>query len=187
MASRTQIVCLCEGLKGQSIDEVFINKLMKCLNPNWLRRSGSNTIRLMPCGNRDDVVERMPAELRNCLAAGAETTLMVWADLDDDHETGDTLKAEFLGEAQRKGISKEEFDRVVFIFAKDRLENWVEFLETGKTDESQEGPRVKHNRAVADAAKRLADLCKSGKPVKGMPASLQWSCRNWRMLMQRFN
>jgi len=97
MASRTQIVCLCEGLKGQSIDEVFINKLMKCLNPNWLRRSGSNTIRLMPCGNRDDVVERMPAELRNCLAAGAETTLMVWADLDDDHETGDTLKAEFWG------------------------------------------------------------------------------------------
>ena len=51
MASRTQIVCLCEGRKGESIDEVFINRLIKSLNPNWLRPwAGSNTIRLVPSG-----------------------------------------------------------------------------------------------------------------------------------------
>ena len=37
VASRTQIVCLCEGRKGESIDEVFINRLMKSLQPDWLR------------------------------------------------------------------------------------------------------------------------------------------------------
>ncbi len=184
MASRTQIVCLCEGAKGQSIDELFINKLIKCLDPNWLRPwGGSNTIRLVPCGGRAAVIAKMPAELRSCLDAGAHTTLMVWADLDDDRDNGDALKADFWQEAQRNGISKEDFDRIVFIFAKDRLENWIEFLETEKTDESKEGPRVKHNRTAANAAKRLADLCRAGKPLDGIPTSLQWSCKNWRALL----
>lgn len=187
MASRTQIVCLCEGKKGASIDEVFINKLIKCLDPNWLRPwKGSNTIRLVPCGNRTALIAKMPAELRSCLDAGADTTLMVWADLDDDRENGDSLKADFWQEAQRNKISKADFDRVVFIFAKDRLENWIEYLETGKTDESQEGPRTKHNRQVADAAKKLAAMCQAGKPVEGMPPSLIWSCKNWHSLVQKF-
>ncbi len=186
MASRTQIVCLCEGAKGASIYEVFINKLIKCLDPSWLRPwSGSNTIRLEPCGGRATVIAKVPGELRNCLDAGGNTTLMVWSDLDDDRDNGDALKADFWQEAQRNGISKEDFDRIVFIFAKDRLENWIEFLDTGKTDESKEGPRVKTNRAGADAAKKLAAMCQSGRPVDDMPPSLQWSCKNWRALVNR--
>ena len=138
------MVCLCEGRKGASIDEVFIDKLIKCLDPNWLRPwGGSNTIRLVPCGGKKALIEKMPAELQGCLAAGADTTLMLWADLDHDRDNGDALKADFWKEAQRNGIGKDDFDRIVFIFAKDRLENWIEFLETGNTDESKEGPRVK--------------------------------------------
>jgi hypothetical protein len=181
-------VCLCEGTKGQSIDEVFINKLIKCLDPNWLRPwPGSNTIRLVPCGGRAAVIAKMPAELQNCLGAGGDTTLMVWSDCDHDCANGDALKVHFWREADRQGITWEQFDRVVFIFAKDRLENWIEFLEHGNTDESKGGPRVKHNRAAADAAKKLADYCNAGKPVDGMPSSLQWSCQNWRMLVKRMN
>jgi hypothetical protein len=186
VASRTQIVCLCEGTKGASIDAVFINKLIKCLDPNWLRPwGGSNTIRLVPCGGRKALIEKMPAELQGCLTAGADTTLMLWADLDHDRDNGDALKADFWKEAQRNGIGKDDFDRVVFIFAKDRLENWIEFLETGNTDEYKEDPRVKHNRRAADAARKLAEFCKAGKLVDGMPPSLQWSCRNWRALVER--
>src|SRR2546422_10960795 len=85
VASRTQIVCLAEGRKGESVDEVFINRLMRSLQPEWLRPwPGSNVIRLVPCGGRKEVVEKLPAELEQCLAAGAHTTLMVWADCDDD-------------------------------------------------------------------------------------------------------
>jgi hypothetical protein len=186
VASRTQIVCLCEGTKGASIDEVFINKLIKCLDPTWLRPSGgSNTIRLVPCGGRKALIAKMPPELHSCLAAGAQTTLVVWGDCDDDCDDGEALKTAFWKEAERQGTAKEQFDRVVFIFAKDRLENWIEFLQAGKTDESEEGPRVKHNRIAADAAKKLADHCKAGKPVDDMPPSLQWSCRNWRALAER--
>jgi hypothetical protein len=179
-------VCLCEGRNGESIDEVFINRLMKSLQPDWLRPwPGSNVVRLVPCGGRKEVVEKMPVELQRCLDAGGNTTLMVWADCDDTCNDGDALKAHFWQEAKQKGITQEQFERVVFIFTKDRIENWIEFLLTGSTDESREGPRVKHNREAADAAKRLADFCKSGKPVNNVPSSLQWSCKNWRALTER--
>ena len=185
MASRTQIVCLCEGRKGESIDEVFINRLMKSLQPVWLRPwPGSNVIRLDPCGGRKEVVEKLPAELRRCLGAGGHTTLMVWADCDDNCADPDALKAHFWKEAQRQAITEEQFERVVFIFAKDRIENWIEFLATGNTDESKEGPRVKHNREAAEAAKKLAKMCKENKPVANMPSSLQWSCKNWRRFVE---
>jgi len=35
------------------------------------------------------------------------------------------------------------FDKAVFIFPKDRIENWIQYLSTGVTDENTEGPRVK--------------------------------------------
>ncbi len=138
-----------------------------------------------PRGSRNQVVDEMPKQLRLCLDAGGDTTLMVWADCDDDCADPETLKAIFWNEAQRQAISKEQFERVVFIFAKDRIENWIEFLTTGNTDESKEGPRVKHNRDAADAAKKLAKMCKEGKLRNDMPPSLQWSCQNWRTLRDR--
>ena len=129
--------------------------------------------------------KKLPTELTRCLGAGGHTTLMVWADCDDNCANAEALKAVFWKEAERQGITEAQFDRVVFVLAKDRLENWIEFLQTGKTDEAKEGPRVKHNRDVADAAKKLADYCKVGMPVGGMPSSLLWSCKNWRALVER--
>jgi hypothetical protein len=122
------MVCLCEGRKGECIDEVFINARLKSLKPAWIRHDGSNVVRLVPCGGRTEVVEKMPSELQRCLDAGGDTTLMVWADCDDNCADGDALKSLFRHEAERKGVTQEQFERVVFIFAKDRLENWIEFL-----------------------------------------------------------
>jgi len=169
VASRTQIVCLCEGKKGASIDEVFINKLIRTIKPNWLRPVGANYVRMEPRGGRKEVIAEMPNQLRLCLNAGGDTTLMVWADCDHDCADGEVLKAKFWEEAERQGITKEQFDRAVFVFAKDRLENWIEFLQTGNPDEAKEGPRVTHNRTAADAAKKLAEFCKAGRSVDGMP------------------
>jgi hypothetical protein len=182
VASRTQIVCLCEGRKGESVDEVFINALLKSLAPKWVRRQGSNIVRIVPCGGRNEVVEKTPDELQNCIRAGADTTLMVWADCDDCAD-GDALKAEFWRAASRRGVGEHDFDRIVF--ARRRLENWIEFLRTGSTDESKEGPRVKHNREAADAARELARLCRGDKSLGDLPPSLEWSCRNWRALAGR--
>lgn len=185
MASRTQIVCLCEGTKRASINAVFINRLMKSLKLGWIRQQGSNILRIVPCGGRKELIEKMPGELRRCLDSGSDTTLMAWADCDHNCGDADELKALFWQEARRQGITQAQFDGVVFIFAKDRLENWIEFLRTGQTDESREGPRVRHHREVAEAAKTLASMCRGGKPVNAMPSSLQWSCRNWRALVGR--
>jgi hypothetical protein len=184
--SRTQIVCLHEGKQGRSIDPVFITALLKALDPKWIRPwKGSNMIRAIDCGGRASLIEAMPAELRKCIAAGGQTTLMVWADLDHDTEDGDQLKEKFWTGAKQAEITRQQFDQVVFAFAKDRLENWIEFLLLGSTDESREGPRQKHGKAVADAARRLAEKCRAGGPEPELPPSLAWSCQNWRRLVER--
>jgi hypothetical protein len=131
------------------------------------------------------VVEKMPAELERCLASGGDTTLMVWADCDHDCAHPDALKAHFWTEAQRQKITRDHFERVVFIFAKDRIENWIQFLATGNTDESIEGPRVKHDREAAEAAKRLAVMCREGRRLEDLPPSLHWSCKSWQTLRNR--
>jgi hypothetical protein len=159
---------------------------LKALDPAWIRPwEGNNIIRSIDCGGRAELIARMPAELQNCLQMGAATTLMVWADLDENTENGDQLRNMFWEGAQAKGIGRVEFDQVVFVFAKDRLENWIEFLLTGATDESREGPRQKHDRLVADAAKSLAKRCSLGGTEPPLPPSLAWSCRNWRALVER--
>lgn len=186
MANRTQIVCLHEGETGRSIDPVFINALLRALAPAWIRPwKGSNILRPVDCGGRKSLIAKMPTELRVCLNAGGTTTLMVWADLDDDMKNGDELKAEFWKVAQENGITAAEFATVVFVFAKDRLENWIQFLLDGATDESKEAPRVKKNKAVADAAKTLAQRCRKQTSQPPLPSSLEWSCGNWRQLVDR--
>lgn len=110
---------------------------------------------------------------------------MVWADLDDDMADGDELKAKFWTVAQEAGITQEQFEQVVFVFAKDRIENWIEFLLTGTTDESKEGPRQKHGRPVAEVARLLAKRCMPGAAEPQLSPSLAWSCRNWRALVGR--
>jgi hypothetical protein len=186
VASRTQIVCLHEGERGRSIDPIFIRTLLKTLDPAWIRPwTGNNIIRTIPCAGRTELIAKMPAELTNCLKMGGNTTLMVWADLDHDMANGDELKAKFWAVAQQAGFSKDQFDQVVFVFAKDRLENWIEFLLPRSTDESKEGPRQKHDRPVADAARVLAKRCLSDVAEPPLCPSLAWSCRNWRALKLR--
>lgn len=186
MPSRTRIVCLHEGQRGRSIDPLFINKLIKALDPSWIRPwDGSNVIRLVPCGGRASLIEQMPGELKRCLEVGSDATLMVWADLDDDQPEPDDLKNRFRSEANKSGISKGDFEKVVFVFAKDRLENWIQFLETGTTDESAEGPRVRNPKQAADAAKELARRCQGRVTGPTLPPSLEWSCKNWRELCAR--
>ncbi len=186
MASRTQIVCLHEGEKGRSIDPVFINRLLRTLKPAWIRPfRGGNVVRLVPKGSRTRLIEEMPNELRVCLSRGGHTTLMVWADLDDDMADGDPLKEKFWQSAQSGNITQEQFDQVVFVFAKDRLENWIQYLNEGSTNENEEGPRIKHNRTVAEAAKKLGQRCQQGGNSPSLPPSLEWSCKNWQQLVDR--
>ncbi len=185
MHNRTQILCMHEGLRGHSVDPVFINRLIRSLKPDWIRPwEGNNVVRLLGSGGRSELIATMPDELQACLEAGSSTTLMVWADLDHDMPDGDALREVFWAEAKRRGISREDFDGVVFAFAKDRLENWIEFLNTGSTDESQEGPRVGKPKEVAQAARRLANAC-LGRERLTLPPSLQWSCVNWHALKKR--
>ena len=186
MADRTQIVCLHEGKAGRSVDPVFINRLMRSLKPDWIRPwGGSNTVRLEGLGGRKTLMEAVPKKLREVLDAGGHTTLMVWADLDHDMADGDALKREFWRQAEQQGITRPQFDQVVFEFAKDRIENWIQFLTTGATDESQEGPRLRDDKQAANAARILAGRCARGAQIPNIPPSLEWSCRNWRALAER--
>lgn len=185
--NRTQIVCLHEGKKGRSIDPLFIRTLIKKLDPAWIRPwPGNSVIRTVDCGGRSTLIAKLPEELKAAEKAGGKITVMVWADVDDKMVSPDALKAAFWAECQRTCISPDRFREVVFALAEDRIENWIEFLNTGSTDESREGPRVKDREAV-QAARKLAELCSQGAAVSKMPASLQWACNNWRTLKQRMS
>lgn len=186
MPNRTQILCLHEGRDGRSIDPLFIRTLIKGLKPSWIAPwPGSNVIRTVGCHGRKELMETTPRELRTVLAQGNRVTLMVWADLDHDQADGDGLKELFWRECERQGVSRGEFDTIVFAFAKDRLENWIQFLNEGATDERVEGPRVKFDRDVGNSAKKLARMCLKGVGAESLPKSLQWSCQNWRELVGR--
>jgi hypothetical protein len=185
MAKRTQIVCIHEGKRGASIDPVFVNTFLKSYDPEWVRPWKTGTVYFVPCGGKSELLDAFPRELQKCEAAGGDTTLIVLADVDDKLENGNQLKEKYRETAQKAGISKEIFDKVVFIFPKDRIENWIEFLSTGTTDEKREGPRVK-NVVAANSAKLLARKCRSsGKLNEIFPPSLEWSCHNWRSLVER--
>jgi hypothetical protein len=187
MAKRTELLCIHEGKKGSSTDPVFINRLIKNLQPAWIRPIGSNTVRLEACGGRTELIDKMPKHLQACLNAGGNTTLMVWADVDEDADP-DALKERFWTRAQEVGITRDQFDRVVFAFAKYRIENWIEFLISGKTIESDNeedrGPSVS-DKIASDAAKKLAERCQKQKATPKLPKSLEWSCRNWKALSAR--
>src|SRR5215468_6682232 len=76
VSSRTQIVCLHEGERGRSIDPLFILMLLKALDPAWIRPwKGSNIIRPVDCGGRNNLIARMHEELQTCIEMGADTTL----------------------------------------------------------------------------------------------------------------
>jgi hypothetical protein len=186
MAKRTQIVCIHEGKKGASIDPVFANAFLRAYDPEWIRPWKTGAVHFVACGGKSELLDAFPRELQNCEAAGGDTTLVVLADIDDKPENGDQLKEKYWETAQKAGISKEIFDKAVFIFPKDRIENWIEFLSKGTTDESREGPRVKSNVLVANSAKLLAKKCRSsGQLDETFPPSLKWSCHNWRSLAGR--
>jgi hypothetical protein len=185
MSKRTQIVCIHEGKKGPSIDPVFANAFLRAYSPEWIRPWKTTAARFIGYGDKTSLRKAFPKELQSCSIAGGDTTLVVLADVDDDLENGDELKSKYWEEAETAKLSRELFERVVFIFPKDRIENWVEFLNWGTTNENQEGPRVKDLSTVRDAARKLANLCRSGQKPGPLPPSLEWSCRNWRALAER--
>jgi hypothetical protein len=132
-------------------------------------------------------MRKLPEEIAAACEAGGDTTVMVWADVDDDMAGPEELKKLFWSIAKESDVSEDQFRNVVFVFAKDRIENWIEFLNSGTTDESNEGPRVKHDREAVDAAKKLAEFCLKGAPIPRIPPSLQWSCKNWHLLRDRMS
>jgi hypothetical protein len=183
MSKRTQIICIHEGKKGPSIDPVFANVFLKTYNLEWIRPWRTTTVRCNGYGGKTSLRKAFPKELQSCSTAGGDVTLVVLADV-DDLKNGDELKYEYWKEAEAAGLSRELFERVVFIFPKNRIENWVEFLNRGITDEEKEGPRVRDLSTVRDAARKLANLCRAGTPGP-FPPSLKWSCHNWRALVER--
>lgn len=187
MPRRTELLCIHEGTKGSSVDPVFINRLIKSLKPSWIRPIGSNSVRLEACGGRTELIEKMPEHLKSCIEAGGNVTLMVWADVDKDADP-EALKEKFWEKAKAAGIARDQFELVVFAFAKYRIENWIQFLATGKTVESDreedKGPRVKDKEAGM-AARKLAVRCQKQKATPKLPDSLEWSCKNWKALESR--
>ncbi|GHV04066.1 hypothetical protein AGMMS50229_04640 [Campylobacterota bacterium] len=183
MPKRTQIVCLHEGVNN-NVDRVFINRLLKKLDLSWIRPYKTGDVRLVCGGGRnDDQLYRVFVdELRKCSAAGGNTTLIVLSDV-DDLDSPNALQTIFDNKAREAGLSC-ALDKVVYIFPKNRIENWFEYLLNGSTNESQEGRR-RDNEKAREAAEILAQKCTQKQRDPQMPPSLKWSCEQWNKLTTR--
>lgn len=181
-----------DGINGGGADGLYFEQLsdgekaLIALYPQWIRRwKGSNVIRAVDCGDRTALMQRLPGEIKAATQVGGNITVMVWADVDDDMPNPDALKDAFWAACKQQGVTPEQFNQVVFALAKDRIENWIEFLNTSQTDELREGPRVGNDNEAVQAANRLAELCRKGARIPNIPASHAWSCRNWKALVER--
>jgi hypothetical protein len=185
MAKRTQIVCIHEGHPGHSIDPLFANSFLKAYNPEWLRPWKTGLVRFIGYGDKTTLLNHFVPELKTCINYGSDVTLIVLADVDDLKDC-EELKRIYWQKAQEAGIKEDAFNKVVFAFPRNRIENWVEFLLTGKTNEGKEGPRIYDNTKVRDAGKKLAELCRNtGEMGEVFPQSLLWTCKNWHTLVSR--
>ncbi|MCL2016106.1 MAG: hypothetical protein FWG68_07680 [Defluviitaleaceae bacterium] len=185
---RTQIVCLHEGEKD-SIDPIFVNAFLKKLNPTWLRPWAKSKVKLIPCTDKTTMLKHyFPVELERCTKMGADTTLVVMTDLDDDCANGDILRDKYRQIAENAEIDEKLFAKVVFICPKYRIENWIEYLNTGHTDENIKAPRTDNNSAKM-AAIKLADMCQKNVDKNignaDFPLSLKWSCNNWNEISRQ--
>jgi hypothetical protein len=186
MPKRTQVVCLHEG-KKDSVDLIFANAFIKAYDPEWLRPYSTGVVYFRPCGGKSSLLKVFPEELKNCITRGSNTTLVVLTDLDDECTDGEELKKQYWEAAKEQGIAREKFDGVLFITPKYRIENWIEYLSTGTTDENEKGPRLKYTGVDArKMAKDLVDMCRNPKKCPDtFPPSLEWSCQNWHSLVKR--
>ena len=180
---RTEVVCILEGDFG-STDHIFASAFKKKLNPKWLRPTCK--VRFEPCGSRNNVISRFSDELKSCIRRGSESTLIVLADVDDDCIDSEELKMKFWDKAKDAGVTHEMFEKAVFIFPKDRIENWIQFLNTGVTNENIEAPRVTRDEARA-AASKLVEMYRNNSDTTNLPPSLTWSCQNWKKLTDRMD
>lgn len=181
MAKRTQIVCLHEGKNG-NVDQVFINRLLKKLDPSWLRPFKTGVARFVCGGGRNEhgMYRKFIEELAHCDRQGGDTTLIVLSDV-DDLETPDKLKSIFDQRAAIENLGS-ALSKVVYIFPQNRIENWFEYLLDGATDESKEGKR-RNTKDASNAADKLAKMCIENQRNSNIPLSLQWSCNQWRDLV----
>ncbi len=177
---RAQLVCLREGKQ----DIVFVNAFIKAYDPSWLRPHKSGNVYFEKCNGKTELLQKFPQVLLNCAKRGADTALIVLADVDDDCDSCEELKKKYIKAAKDYGIDDGLLKSVVFVFPKDRIENWIQFINDGVTDEAIEAPRVKNEVAVA-AARKLADMCKTNIDDGQFPTSLKWSCKNWRRFVGR--
>jgi len=174
-----------EGQSGKSIDPVFANAFLKAYDPEWLRPFVTGKARFIGCGGKSELQKKFPQELKNCLNAGSDTTLIVLADV-DELKNGEQLKEQYWEIARQNKISEESFENVVFIFPRKRIENWVQYLSTGVTDEGTVGPRDYNFSEAKDMAQKLAKKCRQPQQTKEtLPKSLEWSCNNWKALVER--
>ena len=180
----TQIICIHEGVDN-SVDRKFAQAFLKQYKPSWVRPGKNNKgWQFESCGDNTNLLKQFPRYLDLCSRRGGHTTLVVLGDLDHSHKNGDELKEKYWKAANAADIKREYFDQVIFIFPKDRIENWIEYINMGHTNEEIEGPRVSIEEA-RKAGKALAVRCKSSQALQNIPLSLAWSCNNWQQLVRR--
>ena len=178
MARRIALVVLCEDQKGlgQSFAAAFLNRFQ------FPTRLGT---RYVKGPDKAGVLRKFPEEVRSLLQQGAETHLFVLMDADGlSYESNlkalmDTLSPTLLHEVSETG-------RVHLICPNYELENWCRHLEGRAVTEARDLKlEYKRDSDCRDAARTLADACKSRKELASPLPSLASACDRWHIYVEQ--
>jgi hypothetical protein len=174
MAKRVEIVFLHEDTQHQSFGTAFLNKITR------VRR-----IEPVRMGRRSMLVNDFPRQLKAVRSRGGKAALVVLIDADHDsvQEIREVLDRR-LKEADMPTISPE--DPIFIAIPKWRIENWIEYLRTGDTDEAAQGARLIDEASARPLAAKLHETCLNGPPLASPPPSLEQACTEWQRFRAKF-
>lgn len=172
MGRRVQIVFLCEDSQHQSFGLAFLGEL-----------TGIRNIETVRAGSRANVINRFPKELKALRSrSGSALVVMIDADKDSVSDVRQIIDQKL---AQTGEPPVRVKDLVFVASPKWRIENWIQYLREGHTDESKQGPRLDKENSCREDAKRLFESCIGNVALLQAPESLESACAEWKPFRNR--
>lgn len=178
MPKRVRLIVLCEDDCHLAFASAFLHKLALSSAPApFFDRRGDKT----------QVFRAFPEQLTALRSRHAETRLIVI--VDGDNLTDAQVLARLRKECRSAGLTMPDFanDPVLVIIPRWEMENWaLHLLGASIGEKRNQNAKTLLNGRERDAARALANHCRSGTLPKPALPSMVKACEDWQAFRQRW-
>lgn len=165
--ARVEIVFLHEDTQHQSFGTAFLNQIKTMRRIEPVRK-----------GSRALLVQDFPRQVKAVRSRGGAAALVVL--IDADRDSVDKVWNILNDRLKQEGMSVISSSDLIFIASpKWRIENWIEYLRTGATNEELQGPRLEDEGSAREDAGSLYQMCVTRALPPNPPPSLKAACEQW--------